>query len=184
MRPEFSFLKSAAVLLGVAVMTSTAAAGPQTISWSALRRADQDKTGLPLPGMASSREQGETLAWQDKDRTVTLTGFILPIDQDGDLVYEFMLVPWAGACAHSAPPPPNQLVHVSSDEPFHLSRIYEVITVTGALRPGLDKTQLFIMDGTRVLDYGYSVSHAQVAKATDIADPDLRSISPLGILAR
>lgn len=139
---------------------------------------------MPLPGMAISRTQGETLAWKDDARPVELTGFILPIDQDGDLVYEFMLVPWAGACSHSAPPPPNQLVHVVSDEPFRMSRVYEVITVTGALQPGLDKAQLFIMDGIRVLDYGYSMSHAKVARATGLPDPELRSVSPLGVVVR
>lgn len=184
MRLKLSFLTIAAIVAGITCPASGGLAGAQPIQWSALRPAGQSNPALPLPGMASSRVQGETLAWRDEAHPVELTGFILPIDQDGDLVYEFMLVPWAGACSHSAPPPPNQLVHVVPNEPFHLLRVYEVVTIAGSLRPGLDKAQLFIMDGVRVLDYGYSMSHAQVARATDLIDPDLKSVSPFGVLAR
>ncbi|TDW16407.1 hypothetical protein EV128_1361 [Rhizobium azibense] len=184
MRRALFLLKFTTIVIGTACQASGAFAGAQPVLWSALRPADQSRSDMPLAGMASTRSQGETLAWRDEAHAVELTGFILPVDQDRNLVYEFMLVPWAGACSHSAAPPPNQLVHVVADEPFHLSRVYEVVTVTGNLRPGLDKTQLFIMDGVRVLDYGYSMSHAHVAKATGIADPDLRSISPFGVLSR
>jgi hypothetical protein len=184
MRLPLSILKPAALAAALACLASNVLADAQPIQWNALRPSDQSGPAMPLPGMAISRSQGETLAWHEEDRIVELTGFILPIDQDGDLVYEFMLVPWAGACSHSAPPPPNQLVHVVSDEPFRMSRVYEVITVTGSLRPGLDKAQLFIMDGVRVLDYGYSMSSAKVARVTGLPDPDLRSVSPLGVVAR
>ncbi|WP_037086071.1 DUF3299 domain-containing protein [Neorhizobium vignae] len=184
MRRALFLLKITTMVIGTICPASGVLAGAQPVLWSALRPADQSRSDAALPGMASSRPQGETLSWRDEARTVELTGFILPVDQDGEMVYEFMLVPWAGACSHSAAPPPNQLVHVVAAEPFHLSRVYEVVTVTGNLRPGLDKAQLFIMDGVRVLDYGYSMSHAQVAKATGFVDPDLKTISPLGILAR
>jgi hypothetical protein len=180
-----SLLKLAAMtMIGIGSLASGVSAGAQSILWSDLRPADQSQTDAPLPGMASSRSQGETLVWRNEGHPVELTGFILPIDQDGDLVYEFMLVPWAGACSHSAAPPPNQLVHVVSDQPFRLLKVYEVITVTGPLRPGLDKAQLFIMDGVRVLDYGYSMSHAQVTRASSSRDPDLKSVSPFGVMPR
>jgi hypothetical protein len=65
-----------------------------------------------------------------------------------------------------------------------MSKIYEVVTVTGSLRPWLDRAQLFIMDGVRVLDYGYRMSQAEVEKATARLDPDLRSVSPLGTIGR
>jgi len=130
-----------------------------------------------MSGMASSRLEDEALAWRDEKQPITLTGFMLPIDQDGDRVYEFMLVPWAGACSHSAPPhqPTGACV---SEEPFH----YEVVTVTGTLRPGMDKAQLFVLDGVQVLYYGCSMSHAHVVKG--ILAADLLSFSPFGILPR
>lgn len=176
--------KLSAIAAAVICLPSNTFAVPLTIQWSALRPAQQSSPDMPLPGMAQSRSQGETLAWHDEGKTIKLTGFILPIDQDGDLVHEFMLVPWAGACSHSAAPPPNQLVQVAAKEPFRMSKIYEVVTVTGSLRPGLDRAQLFIMDGVRVLDYGYRMSQAEVEKATARLDPDLRSVSPLGAIGR
>lgn len=182
MRARYSLRKYAAVLAAFAFMTSGAFAAPQSIQWSALRPADQSNANLPLPGLASSRAQGETLAWRNETQAIALTGFIVPIDRDGDLVYEFMLVPWAGACSHSAPPPPNQLVHVVAEEPFHISKVYEVVTVSGVLQPGIDKTQLFIMDGVRVLEFGYSMARARVTKTVTAADRDLRSASPFGIV--
>ncbi|WP_165933164.1 DUF3299 domain-containing protein [Rhizobium sp. BK068] len=65
---------------------------------------------------------------------------------------------------HTAPPPPNQLVHVYSQEPFRLSKAYEIVSIAGALRPGLDKTQLFITDAVKVIEFGYTMGHAQVSR--------------------
>ena len=113
---------------------------------------------MPLSGKPVSGPQGETLAWHGEEHPIELTGFVLPIDQDGDLVYEFMLVPWAGACSHMPSPPPNQLVRVVPQAPLHLTRMYETVTVTGALQPGLDEAQFFMIDGNRVLTYGYSMT--------------------------
>ncbi|RUV31495.1 hypothetical protein EOD29_33000, partial [Mesorhizobium sp. M1A.T.Ca.IN.004.03.1.1] len=72
---------------------SDAFAAAQPIFWSALRPADQPKATVPLSGKPVSGPQGETLAWHGEEHPIELTGFVLPIDQDGDLVYEFMLVP-------------------------------------------------------------------------------------------
>ena len=181
---SLSLLKSIAFATSVCLSGSNVFAGAQPILWSALRPAHQsNQAALAFSGKTVSRSLGETLAWRE-ERPVQLTGFILPIDREGDLIYAFMLVPWAGACSHTAAPPPNQLVHVVPEIPFRISKIYETVTVTGPLRPGLEKVQLFIMDGVRVLDYGYSMGRAGVAKAADTTDPELRSVSPLGIRPR
>lgn len=184
MKGHLSLLKSIALATSVCLLASNAFASAQQILWSALRPVDQsNRATLAISGKTVSRSLGETLAWRE-ERPVQLTGFILPIDREGDFVYEFMLVPWAGACSHTAAPPPNQLVHVVPQVSFHISKIYETVTVTGSLRPGLEKVQLFIMDGVRVLDFGYSMSRAGVEKAVDVTDPELRSVSPLGIQPR
>lgn len=177
MKHNLTFLKCTAIFINLVCLATSALAQTQPILWSALRPADQGLNNA-LPGMATSKTQGETLAWRDEGRLIELTGFVLPIDLDGDLVFEFMLVPRAGACSHIAPPPPNQLVRVVPDQPFRISRVYEPVTVVGSLRPGLDKAQLFILDGVRALDFGYSMSRAVVLKVTKVLDPDLRATSP------
>jgi hypothetical protein len=39
-------------------------------------------------------------------------GYMVPLEDDLEEVTEFLLVPYAGACIHVPPPPPNQIVHV------------------------------------------------------------------------
>ncbi|WP_342634093.1 DUF3299 domain-containing protein [Mesorhizobium tamadayense] len=70
---------------------------------------------------------------------VRLEGYVLPIDREQDLVYEFLLVPWLGACSHAPQPPPNQMVHVIPSAPFRIAHAYEFVSVIGTVHslPGL-----------------------------------------------
>jgi len=45
-------------------------------------------------------------------KTVSIGGYMLPLEYSGTKVTEFLLVPYLGACIHVPPPPPNQIVHV------------------------------------------------------------------------
>lgn len=66
-------------------------------------------------------------------KTVRLPGFMLPLEFDGTEVREFLLVPYFGACIHVPPPPSNQIVYVTSEDPV-ASGMYEPVYVTGVLR--------------------------------------------------
>ena len=67
--------------------------------------------------------------------SVRLPGYIVPIDFRADEKYtEFLLVPYFGACLHSPPPPPNQIVFVQSEEPVKVSDIYAPYTIEGTLQ--------------------------------------------------
>jgi hypothetical protein len=81
-----------------------------------------------------------------------------------------MLLPWGGLCAHVPPPPANQTVHVTSERPYRLTEIYEPVSISGVLKPGLETTQLFVLDGVTVIQSGYSIGRAQVAKAETAGD--------------
>ena len=50
----------------------------------------------------------------DGDR-LRIPGFVVPLEGDGEYIYEFLLVPYFGACIHVPPPPANQLIHVIPD---------------------------------------------------------------------
>jgi hypothetical protein len=58
---------------------------------------------------------------------------MVPLQFDADRVSHFLLVPYAGACIHVPPPPPNQIILVQSAEPVEASGVLEAVTVTGTL---------------------------------------------------
>ena len=41
-----------------------------------------------------------------------IAAFIVPLEDDMQQADEFLLVPYFGACVHTPPPPPNQMVYV------------------------------------------------------------------------
>lgn len=49
---------------------------------------------------------------------IRLPGFIAPLEYTDDLITEFLLVPYFGACIHVPPPPVNQTVLVKTDEGY------------------------------------------------------------------
>ncbi len=64
---------------------------------------------------------------------VRMPGFILPMETGAEGVTEFILTPYAGACVHVPPPPPNQLVYVTTRRPWPGNTMFEAIWVTGTL---------------------------------------------------
>ena len=67
--------------------------------------------------------------WNGK--IVRLPGFIVPIDFEGSAVTAFILVPYVGACIHVPPPPANQLVFVTTQEPYESKGLFAPVNVTG-----------------------------------------------------
>jgi hypothetical protein len=74
--------------------------GFQRLDWRVLRGLDV-KTGL-----ASAQLTGFTGA------NIRISGFMVPFDDDDEQVTEFLLVPQAGMCIHTPPPPANQIILV------------------------------------------------------------------------
>jgi hypothetical protein len=147
-----------AALLAVQSAAVAAPAGALTIGWDDLRSAEAKAVGT----------SGETPARNLEGKTVELAGYVLPSDREGDMVYQFLLIPVTGLCAHVAPPPPNQAVLITLKTPFRLSETYATVSVTGVLKPEMEKTQLFILDGVMMIESGYSISGARVAPADKV----------------
>lgn len=95
-------------------------------------------------------------------QTVKLPGYMLPLDITGKKVSDFLLVPWVGACIHTPPPPPNQIVHVVSDTPFEMPGMFAPVWVTGRLSTGASKQSLYMIDGTAEIDIGYTLRASRV----------------------
>lgn len=66
---------------------------------------------------------------------VQISGFIVPVEyNEEELVTEFFLVPYFGACIHVPPPPPNQLLYVTFPEGVQVPSIFDGYTISGLLR--------------------------------------------------
>jgi hypothetical protein len=145
-----------------------ASASPLKIDWSDLRPAGMAVGATAFDGVRTDPAAGETLSTGLQGRTVEIAGYLLPSDREGDLVYQFLLIPWTGLCSHMAPPPPNQTVLITLKTPYRLGEAYETVSVTGTLVPDIEKTQLFILDGVSVIESGYRIADARVAPADTV----------------
>lgn len=73
---------------------------------------------------------------------VKLPGYIIPFDIGSAGVTAFMLVPYVGACIHTPPPPPNQLVFVTTQTPWPNESLWDPVWVSGRLSAKAMSTQL------------------------------------------
>jgi len=57
---------------------------------------------------------------------VRIPGYIVPLDFSAEAKHtEFLLVPYFGACLHTPPPPPNQIIFVNAEPAAEVANIYE-----------------------------------------------------------
>ncbi len=98
---------------------------PVRVSWQTLQTLD-----FSVP-----KEQQKGQALQLAGKRVSIPGFMVPLEDDLDHVTEFLLVPYAGACIHVPPPPPNQIVYVKMNKNTQVQVTFtDPILVTGTLQ--------------------------------------------------
>lgn len=74
---------------------------------------------------------------------VRIPGFVVPLAFDETrMISEFFLVPYFGACLHTPPPPPNQIIHSTFTGGLSLDDIYEPYWLEGTLTVDLEETEL------------------------------------------
>jgi hypothetical protein len=64
---------------------------------------------------------------------VRIAGFVVPLEGQRGEVSEFLLVPYYGACIHTPPPPPNQIIHVNPARPLKSEAAADAVWVSGVL---------------------------------------------------
>ncbi|SDF03364.1 hypothetical protein SAMN04488117_10259 [Celeribacter baekdonensis] len=74
--------------------------------------------------------------------SVKLPGYIIPMQIEAEGVSAFILVPYTGACIHVPPPPPNQLVYVTTQTPWPSNKLWDAIWVYGRLKARLQSTEI------------------------------------------
>ncbi|RTZ14278.1 DUF3299 domain-containing protein [Vibrio aquaticus] len=88
---------------------------------------------------------------------VKIPGFVIPLEGDENMVTEFLLVPYFGACIHVPPPPPNQIIYVHFPEGAPVQQLWDVIYVVGTLKTETVSHELaetaYVIQGTEILEY-------------------------------
>lgn len=65
---------------------------------------------------------------------IKMPGYVVPLEQTGEGLKEFLLVPYFGACIHTPPPPANQIVHVRAQRPVKGIDGMSAVWVSGTMR--------------------------------------------------
>lgn len=93
------------------------------------------------------------------NKTIEISGYMLALEFDGELVKEFLLVPTIGACSHKAVPPANQLILVQAQKAVKAGTPYMPINVTGTLRITPQSKDLNLVDGQMNINMSYSLDN-------------------------
>lgn len=123
-------------------------------------------TGIDIDGLLARREEIRKLRKERAHSVVNdlhgqqvrMPGYALPLEYSGKKITEFLLVPWVGACIHTPPPPPNQIVFVKLKEGFRVDGRFSPVWVTGEVTVGIATKNLYLVDGSSDIPIGYSMS--------------------------
>lgn len=154
-----------AICLGLA---ATVNAAPRTIDWLDLLPEEDYQAMLEMPDIGhdgdeeapgdftqSLRQRDDLPAVMYSTRVVDsmhaqelkIAGFPVPLETNerGDYT-SFFLVPYAGACIHVPPPPPNQIILVDYPQGISIDDIYEALWMSGTLH--IDQTSNELADAS------------------------------------
>ncbi len=150
---------------------------PDRVSESMLQEASEAERslrdeGVDIEGLLARRQEIKELRTRRafavvpelNGQTIRMPGFVLPLEYAGKKVTEFLLVPWVGACIHTPPPPPNQIVHVVVDENMarESTGLFEPVSVTGTMFTKSVSKSLFLVDGSSDINVGYTMQARMV----------------------
>lgn len=88
-------------------------------------------------------------------KMIKIPGFVIPLEDDGEKILEFLLVPYHGACIHVPAPPSNQIIYVRvPGGTTAASKAYDTVWVTGRLTMEQIENDVaesgYVMDATEV----------------------------------
>lgn len=135
-------------------------------------RATLTKDGIDVDGLFAAR-----LAIMEKrqaaasgvnkdilDKSVRIPGYVLPLEFKDRKAVEFLLVPTVGACIHTPPPPPNQIVHVSYPEGIEVNGLFTPVWITGTMMAQSSVQKVGYSDGQADVSVSYTMRPNRVEK--------------------
>lgn len=146
----------------------------ELVKYRAEARQTLESAGLDLNVLLAKVDEYEKYAevWSntlldDLDgREIRIPGYALPLELSGTTVTEFLLVPYVGACIHSPPPPPNQIVQVQYPGGFESEGAFAPVWVTGRIATAPQSVSLSFIDGSSNVAVGYRLEAATVEAYT------------------
>lgn len=119
-----------------------------------------DKQGMPAidhSGDVMQQSKIGSVRQELNGSTVKVPGFVIPLEGDENMVTEFLLVPYFGACIHVPPPPPNQIIYVKFPKGAPVQELWDVIYVIGTLKTETISHELaetgYVIEGTAITEY-------------------------------
>ncbi len=103
------------------------------------------------------KQQGTAVVTELDGKQIRMPGFALPLEYSDKKITEFLLVPWVGACIHTPPPPPNQIVYVKVENGYKTNGMFEPIWVSGEMMAKPLTKNLYLKDGSADISVGYTV---------------------------
>lgn len=162
--PSVGVLRSSALAAIAALVLTSFAPDPEPVS------VILGGTGTPddpieldwrtLAGLDySTGEVTEALKEAD-GKVVKIPGFTVPLEDFADAATEFLLVPYVGACVHTPPPPPNQLVYIEMADGKATKLFgWDPVWLEGTLRIEMTESVYgsvgYVVEGTKLYPYQY-----------------------------
>lgn len=139
---------------------------PQLREQAEIERIILTQDGLDVDRLFEARKklieeyirEGKTTNPELNQQRIEMRGFFLPLEFTGQLVSEFLLVPYIGACIHEPPPPPNQIVYAKLLNPVPPpSQFYMIVKVRGVMSTESANPELSLVDGASQIETGYQL---------------------------
>ena len=127
---------------------------------------------IDIDGLIARREEitekrrlrGATANADLNGKNIRIPGYLLPLEFKEKKVTEFLLVPWVGACIHTPPPPPNQIVHVKLEKGFDIGdEVFTAVWVNGVMKTEKNNPELSFVDGKQNIDVSYVMKAKEVS---------------------
>lgn len=123
------------------------------------------EAGVDIDGLLAKRAEirelrrarAESVVEELDGQRIRMPGYVLPLEFEGTQVIEFLLVPFVGACIHTPPPPPNQIVHVRVDKGIKDWGIFHPVWISGEMSVQGSTQSLYLVDGSDDINVGYSM---------------------------
>ena len=182
--PEFNFEDPFEVLtddqlaaLGFVARIRGELAADKTVSAATQKEAAEMEqelvsAGIDIDDLLARREEirklrekrGTSVVSNLDGESIKMPGFVLPLEYSGRKVTEFLLVPWVGACIHTPPPPPNQIVHVvlNEQDAFESKGMFEPVWVAGQMTTEASSLNLYLKDGSDDFNIAYRLQASLV----------------------